>query len=121
MNQNDNTNNRHAQQLAKDIADAKRAPEIAAWLRLGPLHLPEIIAFRRDRLIERGRSEEQADAYASASVMWDLRSVAGVGGPVEYRGGLLWLNEDHRAAIDAWVRNDAGRGISLAPDEGEEL
>lgn len=120
MNTNDNTD-RRAHQLAKDIADAKRAPEIAAWLRLGPLHIPEIISLRRDRLMEQGRTLEQAEFYASASVMWDLRSVAGIGGPVEYRDGLLWLNEDHRAAVDAWVRDDAGHGISFAPGQDEAL
>ncbi|MBD8012819.1 hypothetical protein H9633_10975 [Microbacterium sp. Re1] len=112
-----NQNDRHAEQLARDTRRAKRAPEIAAWLRLGPLYLPEVIALRRDRLMERGRSLEEAESYASSSVMWDLHAVAGVGGPVRYVDGLLWLNEDHRAAIDAWVREDVGRGISFAPGE----
>lgn len=54
-----NTNTeRYAEQLARDTRDAKRAPEIAAWLRLGPLQLPEIIELRRDRLVEGGRSYE---------------------------------------------------------------
>jgi hypothetical protein len=116
MNINDK-NDRHAHQLANDVRDAKRAPEIAAWLRLGPLPIPEIIGFRRDRMIESGMIDYQADWYSTASVMHDLGRIAGVGGPVEYRDGLLWLNESHRDVIDAWVRQDAFRSFSIAPDD----
>ncbi|MFE7197581.1 hypothetical protein [Microbacterium oxydans] len=112
MNTNDN-NDRRAQQLANDVKDAKRALEIAAWLRLGPLPIPEIIGFRRDRMIASGMTENQADWYSTASVMHDLGRIAGVGGPVEYRDGLLWLNESHRDLIDAWVREDAFRQSSI--------
>ncbi|MEW1991224.1 hypothetical protein [Microbacterium sp. NPDC078849] len=110
----------NAAQLSKDVADAKRAPEIAAWLRLGPLPIPEIIGFRRERMIESGMIDYQADWYSTASVMHDLGRIAGVGGPVEYRDGLLWLNESHRDLIDAWVREDAFRQFSIAPDDLDE-
>ena len=113
MNTNDDNNDRYAEQLAKDIADAKRAPEIAAWLRLGPLYFQEIVGFRRDRLIEQGYSTERVEARAAESVLHDLGRVGGQGGPVVFDGSQFHLDESRRGVIDAWVREDALRGYSV--------
>ncbi|MEV7826439.1 hypothetical protein [Microbacterium enclense] len=112
-------NHDYSVQLAADTKDAKRAPEIAAWLRLGPLMVDDIVEMRRERMLGNGMTPVVAQMYSTASVMHDLGRLAGLGGPVEYQGGLLWLNETHRAAIDAWVREDADR-ISLAPADDED-
>lgn len=117
MNTNEQNNDRHAQQLAKDIADAKRAPEIAAWLRLGPLYLQELVGLRRDRLIEQGHPAGAAEARAAESVLYDLGRVGGLGGPVRFDGSQFHLNEERRAAIDAWVREDAFRQFSMTSDD----
>lgn len=53
--------------------------------------------------------------------MYDIGRIAGLGGPVEFDGGQLWLNEEHRAAIYAWVRGDAFRTLDrLLADGGED-
>ncbi|MFG6476386.1 hypothetical protein ACFXP7_08335 [Microbacterium sp. P06] len=101
------------EQLARDTRDAKRAPEIAAWLRLGPLYFQEIIAFRRDRLVEQGYDEATVTARATESVLHDLGRVGGLGGPVVFDGQTFSLNEERRAAVDAWVREDAERTLAV--------
>ncbi|MFK3836630.1 hypothetical protein [Microbacterium sp. NPDC087868] len=113
MNTNDNNDARYAEQLAKDTADAKRAPEIAAWLRLGPLYLQELVGFRRDRLVNQGHPDERVEARAAESVLYDLGRVAGLGGPVQFDGSQFHLDESRRAVIDAWVREDALHGHSV--------
>ncbi|EYT58585.1 hypothetical protein [Microbacterium sp. UCD-TDU] len=117
MNTNDNNDARYAEQLAKDTADAKRAPEIAAWLRLGPLYFQEIVGFRRDRLIEQGYSTERVEARAAESVLHDLGRVGGQGGPVVFEGSQFHLDESRRAVIDAWVREDAFRQAGITSDD----
>lgn len=117
MNTNDNNDTRYAEQLAKDIADAKRAPEIAAWLRLGPLYFQELVGLRRDRLIEQGYSSERVEARAAESVLYDLGRVGGSGGPVLLEGSQFHLDENRRAVIDAWVREDAFRRFPVGPGE----
>lgn len=109
MKIDDNNDVRYAEQLAKDTADAKRAPEIAAWLRLGPLYFQDLIGFRRDRLIEQGYSTERVEARATESVLYELGRVGGLGGPVRFDGSKFHLDESRRAVVDAWVREDALR------------
>lgn len=117
MNTNDSNDAGYAEQFAKDIADAKRAPEIPAWLRLGPLCLQELIGFRRDRLIDQGYSTEHVDARAAESVLYDLGRVGGLGGPVVFDGSQFHLDESRRVVIDAWVREDALRRGGICPDD----
>lgn len=107
-----NTDNQYAEQLARDTRDAKRAPEIPAWLRLGPRHLQELVEFRRERLIDDGFPEERADSRAVESVLHDLGRVGGLGGPVLFDGSRFYLDESRRAVIDAWVREDAERSFA---------
>lgn len=121
MNNDDNNDGRYAQQLAKDISDAKRAPEIAAWLRLGPLYLQELVAMRRERLVERGYADEHGEARAAESVLYDLGRVAGLGGPVQFDGSQFHLDESRRAVIDTWVREDAHRTLAMFLREPDEL
>ena len=102
----------NAEQFEHEIRDAKRAPEIAAWLRLGPLPLRKIIKFRRRRIIQSGASRDVADWYAPASVAWDLARVAGMGGVVVLDGDQLRLREDKRHLIDDWVKRDAERAFA---------
>ncbi|AZS44054.1 hypothetical protein BWL13_01636 [Microbacterium oleivorans] len=110
---NTNTNSwPSSEQFAAAIRDAKRAPEIPAWLRLGPLPVRKIVKIRRRRLIQGGMSRKMADWYAPASVMHDLARVAGMGGVVEFRGDVLVLREEKRPLIDAWVRSEAERELA---------
>ncbi|UXW85101.1 hypothetical protein NFX31_12865 [Microbacterium azadirachtae] len=86
--------------LYEDAADAKRAPELALWvLTLGPVTLDELVTLRRDRL---GCSTD----YARMSVMYDLGRISGLGGPVEYGGGLFYFNDEHKRAVLEWLYDD---------------
>ncbi|CAL4859988.1 hypothetical protein [Microbacterium sp. MM2322] len=105
MNGYDNTYDSYAEQFTSDIADAKRAPEIAAWLRSGPLGLNELLDLRRDRLITDGYPQDRVDARAAQSIFHDLGRIAGLGGPVQFDGSRFGLDEARRAFIDAWARD----------------
>ena len=86
--------------LYRDVADAKRAPELAVWiLVLGPVSLDQLVAMRRD---QHGYSLY----HAQMSVMYDLGRIAGLGGPVEYGGGLFYFKEEHKRAVLEWVYNE---------------
>ncbi|MGN7969110.1 hypothetical protein [Microbacterium sp. 22296] len=112
-------NHNYAAQLATDTKDAKRAPEVAAWLRLGPRYLQELVEFRRERLLGQGYPEEHVEARAAESVLHDLGRIGGQGGAVRFDGSQFYLDEARRAQIDAWVREDAER-VPLAPGADED-
>lgn len=109
----DNTDHRLMEWLIDDTKDAKRAPEVAAWLVCGPLPLVEIISMRKERMRSEGASEEHANIYAPASVLYDLGRVAGIPGPVEYIDGMLWLKEWHHQTILDWIRSEQFRRAGL--------
>ncbi|MEJ1088319.1 hypothetical protein WDU99_08320 [Microbacterium sp. Mu-80] len=91
--------------LYEEAADAKRAPELAVWvLALGPIALDELVSLRRDRL---GCGIE----YARMSVMYDLGRISGLGGPVEYGGGLFYFNDEHKRAVLEWLYNFQVAGL----------
>lgn len=117
----DNTNDRLVEWLIDDTKDAKRAPEVAAWLVCGPLPLIEIVAMRKDRMRSEGASEEHANIYAPASVLYDLGRVAGIAGPVEYLDGMLWLKESHHQVILDWIRAEQFRRVGLVDDGPEAV
>lgn len=105
--------------LYSEAADAKRAPELAVWiLVLGPVTLDELVTLRRDRL---GCSTD----YAQMSVMYDLGRISGLGGPVEYGGGLFYFNDEHKRAVLEWaydssVSETIARLGRFVPAGGEE-
>ena len=105
--------------LYQEAADAKRAPELAVWiLVLGPVTLDELVTLRRDRL---GCSSD----YARMSVMYDLGRISGLGGPVEYGGGLFYFNDEHKRAVLEWaydssVSETIARLGRFVPAGGEE-
>jgi len=117
----ENTDDRLMEWLIDDTKDAKRAPEVAAWLVCGPLPLIEIIAMRRARMRSEGASEGHADVYASASVLYDLGRVAGIAGPVEFVDGMLWLKESHHQVILDWIRAEQFRRAGLVDDRLEAV
>ncbi|WP_188756916.1 hypothetical protein [Microbacterium lacticum] len=117
----DNTDDRLMEWLIDDTKDAKRAPEVAAWLVCGPLPLAEIISMRKARMTADGASTEHADIYASASVLYDLGRVAGIAGPVEYVNGMLWLKESHHQVILDWIRAEQFRRAGLVDDAVEAV
>lgn len=105
--------------LYAEAADAKRAPELAVWiLVLGPVTLDELVTLRRDRL---GCSDD----YARMSVMYDLGRISGLGGPVEYGGGLFYFNDEHKRAVLEWLYDFQVAGLvrelgRFVPAGGEE-
>lgn len=107
MNTNDTINStmttddaKRLEALYGEAADAKRAPELALWvLTLGPVTLDELVTLRRDRL---GCSDD----YARMSVVYDLGRISGLGGPVEYGGGLFYFNDEHKRAVLEWLYDD---------------
>lgn len=115
--QNSNGSDWQVAQLARDTRDAKRAPEIAAWLRDGPLPITTIIELRRLALLKRGMSPSLVGDYSTASVMHDLGRLAGLGGPVVYSQGWLWLNEAYRSAVEGWAGEESARELSTAANE----
>lgn len=91
--------------LYQDVADAKRAPELAVWvLALGPVTIDELVAMRQEA------TGCGAD-YARMSVMHDLGRIAGLGGPVECRGELFYFNDEHKRAVLAWVYDFQVAGV----------
>ena len=117
----DNTDDRLMEWLIDDTKDAKRAPEVAAWLVCGPLPLAEIIAMRKERMLGDGASPEHAEFYAAPSVMYDLGRVAGIAGPVEYENGLMWLKESHHQVVLDWIRQEQFRSAGLVDPLAEAV
>ncbi|MCK8608877.1 hypothetical protein [Agromyces sp. C10] len=117
----DNADDRLMEWLIDDTKDAKRAPEVAAWLVCGPLPLTEIISMRNERMRSEGASQDHADIYAPASVLYDLGRVAGLAGPVEYVHGMLWLKESHHQVILDWIRAEQFRRAGLVDDSRQAV
>lgn len=107
--------------LIEDTKDAKRAPEIPAWLVCGPLPLSEIISMRNERLRSEGASQTQADSYSSASVLYDLGRVAGHSGPVEYTRGMLRLKDSYQQLILGWIWAEQYRRFGPIDDASESV
>lgn len=105
--------------LYDGVADAKTAPELAVWiLVLGPVTLDELVAMRQQRA-------QCEDYYARMSVVYDLGRISGLGGPVEYEGGLFHFNDEHKRAVLEWLYDFQVAGLvrelgRFVPAGGEE-
>ncbi len=91
--------------LYNDTADAKRAPELCIdILVLGPVTIEELAANRSNR---RGCEYQRA----LETVLYDLGRISGLGGPVEYEGGLLTIRPEHKRAVLEWLYNYQVDGV----------